>query len=277
MLNSFFRKLANELRQFVAQQIVVGLAVAVTISLNQFRTGQLSASGLRTDLWHVALPYLLIVVIAILFHSVRTLYLMIKDLQQSQSGSVVLTDTESEAGSRSQAWIAACLVMILFGLLGFFLSNRLRPSQRWSPPPPTLLAASVEYDWEAGEQKGRLSQAPSFSPCFERGAKVFSLNDLSLFPGGPNSKRPWLVFRPTRYSYIYLPAQPDYYDLMFEVSLVNRGEASIAKDWSLCILQGKHRIASRLSGTPATRKQCLGIAILSEILRFQIRLSMVTR
>src|ERR1700730_1031017 len=134
MLNVFLRKLARELRQFVTQQVVIGLAVALIISLNQFRTGQLSASGLRTDLWRVALPYLLILVIAILYHAVRTSYLMIKDLQPSQPSSVILTDTESEAEGRSQVnWIVACLVLVLLGLLGFSLSNRLRPSHPLAP------------------------------------------------------------------------------------------------------------------------------------------------
>jgi hypothetical protein len=255
MRKIFLKRLAKEVKQFFKEQIVVGLAVAFTISLNQFRTGQISRSALSTDLVRIAFPYLVILVIVVLYHSFRTWYLLFKDLQQSQPSPVILTDAGSEAESRVRprvSWIVACLVAAVLGSLGFLLSSRFSPSrvQVHRPDPPTIVSISSEYDWEFGEQKGQLSQGPSFSPCFERGAKVYPLNDLSSFPGGPNSKRPRLVFTTTRFSYIKLITQPDYYDLMFEISLVNRGEASIAKDWSLCVLQGgqPHRfIAQRYS------------------------------
>jgi hypothetical protein len=168
---------------------------------------------------------------------------MFTEMQQSQQRPVILTDAASGVESSKwrgrRTWLVAFLVTVVLGYLGYFLSIRFtsKPTLEGAPLPPTITSVASGYDWE-GEREGQLSRAPLLSACLERGAKVYSLNDLSSFPGGPDSKRPWLVFTPNSYEHIKLVAEPDYYYLMFDVTLVNRGEASVAKNWSLCVLQG---------------------------------------
>jgi hypothetical protein len=56
-------------------------------------------------------------------------------------------------------------------------------------------------------------------------------------PGGANAKRPNLVIEADELSFTEWSDKFD--DLFFEVDVTNRGETSIAKDWKLCLPQGR--------------------------------------
>jgi len=94
---------------------------------------------------------------------------------------------------------------------------------------------SDEYSLEVTE--GVLTKVPVLSSCVEPGGKAYPLTDLHLFPGGPHSKRSWIVFTPERLSTFSLPSQPENINVMFQVALINRGEASIVTDWTLCLVE----------------------------------------
>lgn len=76
------------------------------------------------------------------------------------------------------------------------------------------------------------AERPS-TPCTMKEGTYYS-TALSL-PGGPNLKRPLFELEGTYKTAWYW--ENDRYWLLMEVALTNRGEASIAKDWELCLEQ----------------------------------------
>jgi len=75
-------------------------------------------------------------------------------------------------------------------------------------------------------------KAPN-TPCTMKGGTYYS-TVLSL-PGGPNLNRPLFELEGSYKTAWYW--EGDQYWLLLEVALTNRGEASIAKDWELCLEQ----------------------------------------
>ena len=171
MLKFFLSRLATEIRDFIRQQIVVGLSVALIIVVNQFWTGQISRSGVRTSLWNLAIPYLLILATAVVYHAFRTLYLLWTEVAQSQGGPIILIcarpiEKRSKWQHGRRSWILAFLVIVVLGYVSFFVSRRLKPQPPLPPGAPTLLEVSQEDDWEGQlGQEGQLSRAPLVSPC----------------------------------------------------------------------------------------------------------------
>lgn len=231
LVKSYLRQLASQVRKFVVQQVIVALTIASIIAFNQHRGEQLSREALRRNAWSIFEPYLVLLLVAVAYHAVATLWLMAKGSYESTGGDVVLTDPPSgRIRSRSIPWLVSAIAILLLGGLGYEFSQ---PAKR--PDAPQFVLISAEYDL-GGRQDGQLVRVAPSSPCLEKGVKVYSLNDLTSYPGGSHARRPWLVLNANHYSFTKLVNHPELFVLMFDVSLVNRGEASIAKDWSLCVI-----------------------------------------
>lgn len=85
------------------------------------------------------------------------------------------------------------------------------------------------------ERQISISQAQS--PCLMlRGRKAYFLNNLDSMPSGPSLKKPLLVAKPQRYVVRSISSSPETYDYYVEVSVTSRGEPSVAKDWTLCLV-----------------------------------------
>lgn len=56
-------------------------------------------------------------------------------------------------------------------------------------------------------------------------------------PNGAGLKRPMLLAKPGRFVLRNSSSPPEIYDLFLEISVTNRGEPSVAKDWRLCLVE----------------------------------------
>jgi hypothetical protein len=77
------------------------------------------------------------------------------------------------------------------------------------------------------------------TPCSLGIGRTYSYNRLSEMPGGMNAKRPWLLPKPQRLiiQHKSMGNEKNIEDLVLEVAVASRGEATVAKDWRLCLLR----------------------------------------
>jgi hypothetical protein len=107
MYKHFVRRFARELRQFVSQQILVGLLVSVVILANQYRNGQITRNSLSTNLWQIALPYIVVALLAAAYHFFRTTYLLLYEAHPPERSSLIWTETAAPSdgsASRRTVW-----------------------------------------------------------------------------------------------------------------------------------------------------------------------------
>lgn len=122
--------------------------------------------------------------------------------------------------------------------LGSFATTAKTPGP---PAPPTMLAVTTQFKTAFKDLETPISVSQASTPCTLKGGKAYPLNNLSSMPGGPSSKRPWLLPKPERLllkskGWVSGGASNETYDLFLEVSVTSRGEASVAKDWRLCLV-----------------------------------------
>jgi len=252
-LQAIFKRFAVYVRDFFTQQFFFALLMAlIVLVFNQLRTGQVPKSSPADNVWQVVLEYLsgLGVVLLLLFF--WTCFVMIRESHVVQEPSLILIETQPtlhEVSNRLR-WFLRVAIVLVIGTVGVLVSTKFRrPSVHLPPPPPSIISATMidTFRWD-GEEIGTLSKVPLRSPCLDKQGRIFSLNDLSSFPGGSGAKRPWLVFTPKGVTVIGRSSEVNTYDLLFDVDLVNRGETSIAKDWKLCVLENgvPHRYPAKL-------------------------------
>jgi len=85
-------------------------------------------------------------------------------------------------------------------------------------------------------KRALIKVTPSEQLCSEAGIG-YGADGLEKLPGGPGLSRPQLLI--VAHSFFYRTWSDHFYDLFFEVVATDRGEATIAKDWRLCLVQGK--------------------------------------
>ena len=252
MYEQFVRRFAKELKQFVTEQILVGLLVALIILVNQYRSGQITRDSLSTNLWQIALPYLVVALLAAAYHFFRTIYLLLNESRPPERSSFLIwTDNtpESEGStSRRTIWVVAGASAVLFGFVGLFISSDFKPKKKPSAPaPPSLVEAIAvnQVDWRS-EMENRELELPNarapYSPCVGKEGKVYRLGHAESFPVGPNSTRPFIIFKPLGARVINSSKEENDTYVIFDVSVVNQGEASIVKDWFLCMLDNRKPI-----------------------------------
>jgi hypothetical protein len=114
---------------------------------------------------------------------------------------------------------------------------------RWAPKPhvavtlppgaPTLLSVTSEIRGSFQDTETDLSNSPTTSPCTPK------VDDLRSTLNSANPKRPALFAKPERLVIRMKsssPVPPNTYDFLLEVGVTSRGEPSVAKDWSLCLV-----------------------------------------
>ena len=263
MYKQFARRFAKELKQFLTQQILVGLLVAVVILANQYRSGQITRNSLSTNLWQIVLPYLVVALLAAAYHFFRTIYFLLSEAHPPERSSLIWTDSVSPSkgsASRRTRWIVTGCLALLFGFVGLFISSDFRPKKKPLPPAPPIaleVIAEDEVDWR-GELEKRDLESPNamapYSPCVGKEGKIYRLGHAESFPVGPNSRRPFIIFKPLGVRVINSSKDENNTYVIFDVSVVNQGEASIVKDWFLCMLdKGKPTFFPALRYSDSTK------------------------
>lgn len=117
---------------------------------------------------------------------------------------------------------------------------------RRSPVRPTTPTALVPSPTEAHTVQPKKKHSVEFRPASALltecnkgipGKPPKTYSDYSRLPGGADEKRPWVVISTTPLNGGAGLLGNDTI-FLFELTLVNRGEASIVKDWQICLLNG---------------------------------------
>jgi hypothetical protein len=98
-------------------------------------------------------------------------------------------------------------------------------------------------------KRQRLVIRPASANACLANAKGKYHSDYSQLPGGPNEKRPWLAVSLGESNGGFGLLDGDSFFLV-QLTLVNRGEASIAKDWTLCLVEDGNITRYRVSEIP---------------------------
>jgi hypothetical protein len=149
----------------------------------------------------------------------------------------------------------AAIIFIVVGCVTFFAifyktySYYQKPK---TPSPPAGLVVRSTIDVPVVISSGRIFRLTNPQMLCAGGERTaYGLEGLQSLPGGPDLKKPRLVIDGHGFRFQTTSTRPDHLELLVEVDVTNRGEASIAKDWRLCLLQDeKHAVhydAQRLS------------------------------
>jgi hypothetical protein len=114
----------------------------------------------------------------------------------------------------------------------------LNPKMNLVPPRLVPVDRSSPIGASAKVSKKNLSMRhKGETPCTPKLGKFYS--DYSALPGGPKLERPMLVLNMGTYPFVMAEINGTNL-LAFELVISNRGEASIAKNWELCLVhEGK--------------------------------------
>jgi hypothetical protein len=105
------------------------------------------------------------------------------------------------------------------------------------PGPTTIVAVEGTASSPINRAGGTLVKIPkAVWPCSNGKKFGYGSDGLSTLPGGPNLKKPYLLIDAKQFV-MEDWSNEEFVDLYFEVTVTNRGESSIAKDWSLCYVQ----------------------------------------
>jgi hypothetical protein len=104
------------------------------------------------------------------------------------------------------------------------------------PNPPGGLSAMTETRASFQDLERPVSISQMQSPCSPKSGKTYSFYNLDAMPSGAGLKRPMLLAKPNRFVIRNSSSSPEIYDLFLEVSVTNRGEPSVAKDWRVCLV-----------------------------------------
>jgi len=118
----------------------------------------------------------------------------------------------------------------------WILGKKREPKQ--PPPPPGIhVVMSTGLPFEVYEKPVAASRLRTPCTATSKGSTVYSFAEVSAMHQVPSSNQPWLLAKPQSL-WVQPSALEEQYDLLLEVSLTNRGEPSIAKDWKLCLVDG---------------------------------------
>jgi hypothetical protein len=86
-------------------------------------------------------------------------------------------------------------------------------------------------------QHGKLIQLSQEElPCSNSKTTAHGLEGLNDLPGGADLKKPYFVLQVKKFVFEYDPDGKSV-QVLVEAELTNRGESSVTKDWSLCLLE----------------------------------------
>ena len=203
----------------------------------------------------IAIPYLIdklfgpiAVTIIFCFCLVVGIYFLISAYMHRDSAS---TFRSTKASILRYAVVALFIMGVTSSLS--LVAWRLIQSRRIvvpAPAPPIGVTATTsdEVPLNYNQQMKKLNVSRALTPCTLKHGKTYFFDSLGTMPGGPNLKRPWIVAKPLRVLFEnrsiaddpQLSTPSDSYDLLFEISVTSRGEPTVAKDWSLCMVhEGK--------------------------------------
>jgi hypothetical protein len=150
------------------------------------------------------------------------------------SSSQPFLKTENQIAKWTVGFLAA-IVLIVFGLAygtHRYYSRRSETARPVAPAPPQL-KAEVSVDFVEPDKPVSLSTA--ITPCMLGKRRWNQWVDNAQLPGGPDVKRPLLLIKPEEVVF-QSPSDPKTRELLLKVSVTNRGEATIAQDWTLCLV-----------------------------------------
>jgi hypothetical protein len=124
------------------------------------------------------------------------------------------------------------LILVAYGSYRYYAYTH-RPPAPASPMHLALSTSPIPFNDLVPLKKGK-DIAPH--PCSLKGRK--SYQSLEELPGGRGYKKPYLVIEPKTLLLQQTADRKDDVELFMEVTVVNRGESSIAKDWKLCFFSG---------------------------------------
>jgi len=137
--------------------------------------------------------------------------------------------------------LAAALIT---GILSPVVQTWLLRKKEPKIPPPlapsglTIVTFGTVLPFEVYEKPVPASRLRTPCTATSKSGRVYSFAELSAMPQVPSLNRPWLLAKPLHLETQPSPASDQDYDLMLEVSVTNRGEPSVAKDWELCLDDG---------------------------------------
>jgi hypothetical protein len=148
---------------------------------------------------------------------------------------------------------ATVSALVIVGLLVFVV--RYSPVRQVSilsvPASPKSLKKSEDKAPPRHEKKSSLEFRPANSNACVKVPPGKFYPDYLHVPGGPNEKRPWIVLSTGTFNDGISLLGSDT-SIFFELTLVNRGETSIVKDWQLCLARDGKPVMYSPSEIPAT-------------------------
>ena len=159
-------------------------------------------------------------------------------------------------GSNARKGLFLFAAFVVLGFVGYRnLSSRVHMPEPMPAPPrvaepkapsaPTMVAVISQSETPVDYTEKKLVESAIDTPCSRKGHKAYSFDELGSLPGGASLKKPWIVAKPLSFvsenrqivNIPQLSTPPGFVDLMFEISVMNRGESSVAKDWMLCMVE----------------------------------------
>jgi len=169
-----------------------------------------------------------------------SLWLVFKFLWQPERGSGLL-DSEGQtiSVSPSRSTLGLTVVVgfaLVFGITFGWHSYYIRGLPAVSAPVSLRVAMGTGTRPVRLESGHLLPYAKALLPCSYGHSAGYGLEGLNELPGGPTLKKPWLLLQPTKYE-IEEWADNGQIDMLFYAEVTNRGEATIAKDFTLCLMK----------------------------------------
>lgn len=147
---------------------------------------------------------------------------------------------------------AAVTVLIIFVVLRSSPERQVESLPvRASAQPPKRNENKDAADAASHQQKTKksLEFRPDETNACMKAAPGKHYSNYSQLPGGPNEKRPWVVISTGDWNGgVGVLGNETFF--LFELTLVDRGEASIVKDWRICLVQEGMPVMYRASEIP---------------------------
>ncbi|HXC47340.1 MAG TPA: hypothetical protein VNU20_03550 [Candidatus Sulfotelmatobacter sp.] len=138
---------------------------------------------------------------------------------------------EAKKSVWAKRWAMALLVLAVLGICGRMYYRTTRISVL---SPPTRFRVVVSSEIPVVLEHGKLLQLkPEQLPCSNGKSTAHGLEGLHDLPGGADFKKPYFLLRAKKFIYEETPDGKSV-EFFVEAELTNRGESSVAKDWSVC-------------------------------------------
>jgi hypothetical protein len=229
-------------RQWKTLLVFLGVAAFSDLAKEFFRARAMDWMAAKlgpSGTWLVANPAgfltlgLLCVVVALFFHA------MVEALWPPPSMILDANERPFPRAGMSPKWTlgfglitALVLVLVAIGSYKYYEFTH-RPPAPAGPTHFAISTAPIKFDDMLQVKKSTIP-----TPCSLKNRKTYeSLEDM---PGGETYTKPYLLIEPKTLILQQTADRKNEVEVLMEVTVVNRGEASIAKDWKLCFLSESH-------------------------------------